>query len=184
MKGGDSVAAAERPSEKLLDAALRLLSARQRGAEELRSRLRKKGFGAGEVADCLRWLQERGLIDDRAYSRAFVRDRLNFSPRSPYLLKRELRLKGIADPVASDAVAAVLEEEGVSEVVLAEATARTWVRKQGTRALAVFTEERFSEERERERRRFFGFMSRRGFRAQMATTGLEAGIDEARKLLQ
>ena len=123
-------------------------------------------------------------MDDGAFSRALIRDRLNFSPRSPFLLQQELKLKGVPGRVASEAVDAVLEEEGISEEALAEAAARTWIRRQGTRTLAIFLEEHISEGRERERRRFFGFMSRRGFRGGTAKTGLRAGIDEARKVLR
>ena len=37
---------------------------------------------------------ERGYLDDAAFARAWIRDRIRFSPRSPFLLRRELAEKG------------------------------------------------------------------------------------------
>jgi regulatory protein len=171
------------PPEPLLSAALRLLAARQRGVEELRGRLRKKGFSAGEVSNCLSWLQERDLLDDEAFSRALVRDRLNFSPRSAAILKMELSRKGISGEVADRAVQGVFQETETSEPSLAEKAARGWVRKQGGRTLEALTEGGFSPSREKTRRRLYAFLSRRGFRGGAAQAGMEAGLEEAFNLL-
>ncbi len=177
------MAGASTPPEALLNAALHLLAARSRGVGELRGRLRKKGFPAGEVSNCLVWLEERDLLDDHAFSRSLVRDRLNFSPRSPFLLRKELILKGIASTVAEAAVEAVMAEEEASEMELAKKVARSWVRKQGPSALQALLQDRFSEEREGARRRLYRFLVRRGFRGEAAKAGMDAGDDEARKSL-
>ena len=174
---------AKRPSEELLNHALRLLAARSRGVEELRGRLLKKGFPTKEVADCLEWLEERDLLDDGAFSRSLVRDRLRFSPRGPAILKQELARKGIARTTAEEAVEAVLQDQKVSEGDLAETAARGWVRKQGRSTQKALVADRFSQERERARRRLYGFLGRRGFRGRAASRGMEAGEDEAAILL-
>jgi regulatory protein len=174
---------ARTPPESLLSAALRLLAARQRGVEELRGRLRKKGFEAGEISNCLRWLEERDLLDDAAFSQALVKDRLNFSPRSRAILKMELSRKGIQGGVAEEAVQEVFQETGTSETSLAEKAARGWVRKQGERVLRELTEEDFSTAREKARRRLYGFLVRRGFRGGAAQAGLEAGSLESSNIL-
>jgi regulatory protein len=171
------------PPEALLSAALRLLAARQRGVEELRGRLRKKGFTTKEVSNCLEWLKERDLLDDEAFSRALVRDRLNFSPRGAATLKMELTRKGISRDVADVAVQTVLRETENSDMSLAEEAARRWVRKQGEGLLRELTEEEFSPSREKARRRLYGFLARRGFRGGSARSGLEVGIEASRNLL-
>jgi SOS response regulatory protein OraA/RecX len=151
--------------------------------EELRGRLRKKGFQAQEIAHCLVWLEERDLLDDSAFAQALTRDRLRFSPRSPSLLRRELALKGIDSSLAGRAVEAVLEEEGVSEGTLAARAAEAWIRRQGAETLRDLLNDGFTPERERARRRFNGFLARRGFRGEAARAGVESGLIEARKLL-
>jgi len=177
LRGGDP------PPEALLNAALHLLAPRRRGVEELRGRLRKKGFQAQEVADCLVWLEERELLNDEAFAQALTRDRLRFSPRSPSALRRELALKGIAPSVAGSAVELVMEEERVTDRDLAVRAAGDWVRKQGPFVLKHLLEDRFTPERERARRRLHGFLGRRGFGGEAARAGMEAGIFEAGKSL-
>ena len=173
-----------RPEEELLNAALRLLSVRSRGVEELRGRLLKKGFPPGEVENCLKWLEARDLLDDGAFSRALVRDRVNLSPRGPSLLQQELWKKGVARATAEKAVEAIFQDQGVSEGDLAEKAARGWVRRQGRRAREALVASPFTEEREKARRRLFAFLGRRGFRGEAASRGMEAGEEEARILLQ
>jgi SOS response regulatory protein OraA/RecX len=172
------------PPDTLLNAALRLLVSRPRAVQELRGRLRKKGFPAEEVDRCTTWLRDRGLLDDEAFSLGLVRDRLRFSPRSPNMLRKELtRRYGVAPPIAEAAVKKGMEEEGATEGRLAEEAARAWIRKQGPNGLRELLEDRFAPRRERARRRLYGFLIRRGFRGEAAKAGMEAGEVEARNLL-
>jgi len=151
--------------------------------EELRRRLLAKGFEARDVSYCLAWLEERNLLDDIAFAQALTRDRLRFSPRSPSMLRRELALKGIDPSVAGRAVEAVLEEEGASERNLAARAAEAWIRKQSPETLRDLLAPPFTPRRERARRRFHGFLTRRGFRGEAARAGMESGIVEARKII-
>lgn len=172
------------PQEALLDAALRLLASRQRGVEELRSRLLRKGFPAHHVASCLTWLEDRGHLDDEAFSRALVRERIKLSPRGGSVMRAELTRRGIAPALAREAVERVLEEEGVTEADLAEVAARGWIRRQGPQSLANLLEDRFTSGRERARGRLYRLLSRRGFRGEAARAGMQAGEIEARKILE
>lgn len=169
------------PPEAVLKPALRLLSARARSIRELRDRLLKKGLDPADVSYCIRWLEDRELLDDRAFARSFLRDRLRFSPRSPFLLQRELRDKGVASALAGEAVEAVLREEETSALDLAVRAAKSWVRKQSPATKAELVGHRFSPGREKARRRLYGFLARRGFVGATAQHGLEAGEEEARR---
>ncbi|MFC1661970.1 regulatory protein RecX [Gemmatimonadota bacterium] len=169
----------KRPHDELLDAALRLLSARRRSVRELRERLSEKGFSAGDVARCLDWLLDREYLNDKAFAQAFVRDRIRFSPRSSFLLQSELHRKGVEAKTTLEAVQGVFKEEGVSDPELCRALARSWVRKRGLEVRKALTAERFSPLRERARRRLQGFLARRGFRGEALTAGLDAGFEEA-----
>jgi len=179
---GKAVSTSQPPPEKLLKPALRLLSARARSVEELRNRLLRKGFNSSEVSYCLRWLVDRDLLNDESFARSLTRDRLRFSPRSPFLLKRELANKGVSSSLAGEAVNAVLEEEGTSAEELSTRAAQSWVRRQSSSTRAELLGDRFSPERERARRRLYGFLARRGFVGDSARQGLETGEKEARKL--
>jgi regulatory protein len=170
------------PREELLDAALRLLSARARSIRELRGRLAKKGFGGRDLSNCILWLEARGYLDDAAFARAFIRDRLRFSPRSRALLHRELRQKGVSSGVADEALTATLEEEGLQEEDLARDAARRWVGKQSPSTRKQLLGKRFSPPRERQRKRLYGYLARRGFLGDSARIGMEEGEKEARAL--
>jgi regulatory protein len=170
--------------EALREAALRLLSLRNRSVQELRGRLLDKAFDPGKVDACIRWLQERRFLDDGAFARAFVRDRIRFSPRSPFLIQRELKDRGIAAGLAREAVESAMEEEDLTPAVLATRVAEAWVRKQPPARRRALLEPRFDEGRERARRSLYGFLARRGFVGDEAREGLEAGERAARAVLQ
>ena len=120
--------------------------------------------------------------NDGVFSQSFVRDRIRFSPRSPSLLRSELRRKGVGGEVAEKAVEDALGEEEVTEADMSREAARSWVRKQSPSTLDQFLGPRFGEERERARRRLYGYLVRRGFRGEAARLGMEAGEEEAREI--
>ncbi len=96
---------------RAMDYAVRLLSYRQRGVHELRDRLGRKGIDRVAVEATIKRLKELGYLDDTAFARSWTETRLAASPRSSRLLASELRLKGIAPQVASDATSEVSDEE-------------------------------------------------------------------------
>lgn len=172
------------PPESVLKPALRLLSARARSIRELRDRLYKKSLDPRDISFCLQWLEERGFLNDEEFAGALVRDRLRFSPRSPFLLRRELKEKGVEAGLAERVVERVCADEGFSTSDLAQKAAEGWVRKQGPTIQADLIRERFSPERERARRRLYGFLARRGFAGDAARWGLEVGEEKARALAE
>jgi regulatory protein len=157
LYSGDDVTEArieELASEDLLwkarDSALNLLSFRARTATELRRRLKEKGFPEEVVERCVADLAERGLVDDSAFAETFVRDRVRLRPSGARRLAQELRVKGVDADTASEAIEEVLRSEDVSELELARVAVSKWARRSG-------------EDRDRARRRLYGFLARRGF---------------------
>jgi regulatory protein len=135
---------------KARDSSLNLLSFRARTASELQRRLREKGF-PGEVVDrCVADLVEKGLVDDSSFAETFVRDRVRLRPSGARRLAQELRVKGVDADTASEAIEEVLRSEDVSELELARVAVSKWARRSG-------------EDRDRARRRLYGFLARRGF---------------------
>lgn len=172
------------PPERVLKPALRLLSARARSVRELRDRLKKKSLDPLDISHCLKWLEDRGFLNDEEFAGALVRDRIRFSPRSPFLLKRELQEKGVAPGLAETVVERVCGEEGYSAADLAQIAAEGWVRKQGPAIRTDLIREHFSPEREKARRRLYGFLARRGFAGDAARRGIEAGENKAQTLVE
>ena len=94
------------------DHALRLLSYRPRSEREVRERLRRHPFPPEVVAQVAAQLRERGLVDDRTFSRFWRESRERFSPRSRRVIEGELRQKGV-DPALAKEAASTLDEEAL-----------------------------------------------------------------------
>lgn len=149
----ESLAADDEP-HRVRAAALALLAVRQRSREELRQRLRRKGFAAEVVDACLARLEGLKLVDDSAFAQAFARDRRRFRPQGKLRTVMELRGRGVDKSLAAEAVHEALADEGESEADLARQAAAKFRVRSG-------------EERERARRRLFAFLARRGFEPEV-----------------
>jgi len=91
--------------EQSYQQALRLISRRPRSEAELRNRFLRKKVQT-EIQDMvIARLREQGFVDDNAFARSWVENRLTFRPRSAWAIKQELRKKG----VSNDAIRAALE---------------------------------------------------------------------------
>jgi regulatory protein len=163
---------------RVREIALGLLAHRARTRQELAGKLRKKGFGRDRIDACLGRLEERGLLNDAAVAAALVRDRLRHRPRGEARLVSELRSKGIEQAVATETVARVFGDEEVDDAALARDAASAWLTRQGERVHEALRDPR-SPNRDKARRRLYGYLARRGFRGD----ALGAAMDHAARLV-
>ncbi len=91
---------------EVLDAAARLLEARQRSVDEMRRRLLGLGYPASLVGEAIDRLTELRYLDDDAFARTWVESRDRARPRGERALRIELARKG----VERDTVDAVLDD--------------------------------------------------------------------------
>ena len=145
------------------EAALHLLSYRPRTVRELRDRLLRKGLDAARIDACLDGLRGAGFLDDAAFAEAHTRDAIRLKPRGSRRIVAELRRKGVAEHTATDAVQRVLVDEDSPDRDLALRAAEAWFRRAGDDARAGLCGRGERTDVERVRRRFWGYMSRRGF---------------------
>lgn len=142
---------AERAKAEARGRLLRLLKYRPRSTAEARRRLQQAGFPPEIVDEVLNEAQARGWLDDAAFARLWVRDRLQRRPVSPALLARELRARGLPEEVIERA----LKEE-----------TRDWDEAEALRALAEDALSRYRHrglDPETLKRRLYAFLRRRGF---------------------
>ena len=97
-----------RPSDKpnqgsAYDKALELLARREHSARELKSKLARRGFDAGESAATLRRLQSRDFQNDTRFGEMLVRSRIagGYGPR---WIVAELATHGIAESHARELI--------------------------------------------------------------------------------
>ena len=144
--------------------------------------LERHSLGPGDTvaSHTLRTLVEHGLLDDRAFAASYARSHISARPRGPFRIEQELRKKGVAPDVAHDAVVGVLEAEGITESALARKALKKWIRSQSLDTLDTLVSSSPSTDREKVRRRLYGFLTRRGFSPGITRTTL----DEAGSLIR
>ena len=162
------------------EAAFRLLSHRPRTRQELRLRLLRKGFKGDVLDDCLNTLTALGYLDDDAFARSFVMERLRLRPRGRRRLEQELRQKGVEGGKVERAIEEVFRVEEVREEELAREAACAWLRRQPASARASIARDDRSPECERARRRLHGFLARRGFTGSLASLAFSAAVEASR----
>ncbi len=133
--------------------ALRYLRDRLRSRHELKQRLRRYGYDGAVAAATLELLTTRGLVDDRAFAGAWVRDRVRLKPKGRRALRAELAAKGVAP---EDVEAALSENADEGEEALAK------------RALAPRLEALRDKGERKGRAAAMSFLARRGFNAELA----------------
>ena len=132
----------------------RLLRARPRSVHEARQRLRQRGHDVGVVEKTIGTALDAGLLDDAAFSKLWVTDRLWHHPLSHAALAKELRDRGV--------------EPSIIEVTLGE----LYPKVRETAVARDLAEARYERLRgidcERRRNRTVNHLMRRGFRQGLA----------------
>ena len=134
-----------------LEEALRLLGRRARSRVELIRQLRRGGHAPGAIESAIRRCDELKYLDDEAFARAHVRDRLKFKPRGRRILMAELRTRGVDEKDATRAIDEVFSDAEVNEADLADGLARKRLRSLESLPTPVA------------RRRLTAYLARRGF---------------------
>lgn len=105
--------------------ALRYLGIRPRTKSQLHSYLLEKGFLPPVAEEVCDRCQEQGYINDEAFAKQWVDERLRLKPRSPYMLRMELQQRGVDRNIVDDAVRGVSrEDELIAARALIEKKAR------------------------------------------------------------
>ncbi len=129
--------------------ALRLLRFRPRSVKEMAGRLKQKGHRGVIIARAIDELEGKGLLDDKAFAKLWIGDRISLKPAGKSLIVRELRAKGIEEKTIE---AAFDGYKGIyDEAELAGPLARRKIL--GLKGL----------DPEKAKKKVFDFLSRKGF---------------------
>ena len=91
--------------------AMKLLNVRKRSVFEITKRLRQKKFAEDIINQVVKKLLEYKYLNDEEFAEAYINDRVNFNPRGSFLIKKELREKGIAKDIIAKKTAELLPEK-------------------------------------------------------------------------
>ena len=109
--------AEEKKSAK--EQALRLLAYRARSEKEMGDRLQKKGYDSDISAWVVAELKRLNFLSDQQFSLAFVRDKMRTKPMGPYLIRLELKKKGVIDSFIQAAIEEAYREKSPLEIATA-----------------------------------------------------------------
>ena len=98
---------------------LRYISRRMRFESEVRSHLRGKGIHGEELERTMVRLEELQVLSDFETCRAWIRDRIRFSPRARRALRVELMRKGVSEDTITDALDEICPPDGQVELAVA-----------------------------------------------------------------
>jgi regulatory protein len=141
-------------------AAERLVGLRMRSEQELRKRLKEKEISEEIIDETVETFTRVGLLNDRAFAEAFVRDRLRLRPRAASLLRRELRSRGIAADIIDAVLSAQFGE--TDEDTLIRSMAEHYVKTHPRLEPLVI------------KRRLAGFLQRKGFSSSLVYRTIKA----------
>ncbi len=147
-------------------AALDYLSHQARSTEEVRRKLKGKGFDETATEDAVQYVAGHGYLDDAAYAVAYVKSRFSGRGYGPQRLRQELQQRGVPRDAVEAAIAALDEGEEVDDAALGHARTR-W------RSLAA------EEDPRKRRKKTMDYLVRRGFDFEQARQAVERAAAEA-----
>jgi regulatory protein len=96
--------------------AIKLLSIRKRSVFEIRKRLKQKEFEKDTINETVEELFEYKYLNDEEFAEAYINDRINFNPRGSFLIKKELREKGVAENIVDEKIKELFPKEKEMEL--------------------------------------------------------------------
>lgn len=109
--------AEEKKSAK--EQALRLLAYRARSEKEMGDRLQKKGYDSDISTWVVAELKRLNFLSDQQFALAFVRDKMITKPMGPYLIRLELKRKGVTDSFIQAAIEDAYRDKPPLEIATA-----------------------------------------------------------------
>jgi regulatory protein len=107
--------------------ALQYLGHRARSSHEVRQKLSQSGFDDGIIDQVTQRLHELGYLDDRSFTRHFVRDRFRARGYGPRRLQADLYRMGIGSNLIEETLQAELQDDDLFTAALEQGRKR-WKR--------------------------------------------------------
>lgn len=83
--------------------ALRLLRFRPRSIKEIAQRLKQKGHRSFIIEQTINELKEKKFLDDKAFAKLWIGERMSLKPEGKHLITRELKSKGVNEEIIDSA---------------------------------------------------------------------------------
>lgn len=102
--------------DKAKNYAFLLLKFRPRSEKEIFERLKKKRFNLEIIQKTLSFLKDKGFVDDKYFTKAWVESRIK-KPLGLRRLKEELKIKGVAQEIIDSQINESKQDYSESDIV-------------------------------------------------------------------
>lgn len=142
------------------EVAITYLGHRARTENEVRQKLRGKGYEAEIIDQVIQRLHELSYLDDAHFARSYTKNRFKFKGHGPQRIRADLRRLGIAPPLIEEALTTVMPDDEIVEKAMAEAEKR-------------LKRLRKEPDLSKRRQKLYGFLMRRGHTPDVVREVLE-----------
>lgn len=122
---GDELSAAQiqailglEEKKKARDKALRLLAVRARSEKEIMDRLKQAKYSVRIIEEVITELKRLKLLNDADFAVMFARNRVISKPTGEYMLKQELKAKGLSEKDIKQGIEAAFNEKPQTQQAL------------------------------------------------------------------
>ncbi|MCK4519528.1 MAG: regulatory protein RecX [Candidatus Omnitrophica bacterium] len=143
---------------------LKLLKIRPRSIFEVNDRLSARKQPPDVIMKVISSLRGSGHLNDLQFAKAWVEDRMNFNPKAPAILARELKQKGLNENIIETVLGEAKKRFDFNDV--ASGMADTFIKRLGGNI-----------SRESAKRRVAGYLKRRGFSSTLIDDILNKKFD-------
>ena len=91
--------------------AMKLIGLRKRSVFEITERLKKKKFEENIIEEVLQELKSYKYLNDEQFAESYINDRMNFRPCGNFLIRKELKERGVEENIINKKIEELISEE-------------------------------------------------------------------------
>ncbi|MGD8191105.1 regulatory protein RecX [Brevibacillus ginsengisoli] len=91
--------------------ALRYIGIRPRTKQQVEKYIISKGYTQERAREACDYCEQKGYLDDSAFARQWVQERLHNKPRGAYAIRYELQQKGVSKAIVEKALQSINQED-------------------------------------------------------------------------
>jgi len=101
----------EKTKNDALKFAMKLIGLRRRSVFEIETRLKEKGFEKPLIEETVTELYRFKYLNDEAFAESYINDRINFRPAGKFVIRNELKKKGLSEKIIEEKLEELLSDE-------------------------------------------------------------------------